>query len=119
MSGIHGLPTRTGKLKDLEHFDAPFFGVHAKQANVMDPQLRIMLELTHEALVDAGINPTEVRGSKTGVFIGVSQSESDEFWTSDPDKVNGYGLTGCCRAMFANRISYTFDFSGEYTHYYS
>lgn len=111
-SGLYGLPTRTGKLKDLAHFDATFFGVHAKQAHVMDPQLRILLELTHEALIDAGINPSDVRGSKTGVFIGVSSSESDEYWTADPEKVNGYGLTGCCRAMFPNRISYTFDFSG-------
>lgn len=111
-SGIYGLPTRTGKLKDLTHFDATFFGVHAKQAHVMDPQLRMLLELTHEAIVDAGMNPVEVRGSRTGVFIGVSSSESDEFWTMDPEKVNGYGLTGCCRAMFPNRISYTFDFSG-------
>lgn len=59
------------------------------------------------------MNPQEIRGSKTGVFIGVSASESDEFWTMDPEKVNGYGLTGCCRAMFPNRISYTFDFSGK------
>ena len=61
-----------------------------------------------------GLNPSEVRGSKTGVFIGVSASESDEYWTSDPEKVNGYGLTGCCRAMFPNRISFAFDFSGEF-----
>lgn len=51
---MYGLPTRTGKLKDLKHFDATFFGVHAKQAHVMDPQLRMLLELTHEAIVDAG-----------------------------------------------------------------
>lgn len=111
-SGLYGLPTRTGKLKDLQNFDATFFGVHAKQAHVMDPQLRLLLELTHEALVDAGINPSEVKGSRTGVFIGVSDSESSEYWASDPEKVNGYGLTGCCRAMFPNRISYTFDFNG-------
>jgi fatty acid synthase len=53
--GLYGLPKRTGKLKDLVHFDATFFGVHAKQAHVMDPQLRILLELTHEALIDAGM----------------------------------------------------------------
>lgn len=111
-TGLYGLPSRTGKLKDLQHFDATFFGVHAKQAQVMDPQLRLLLELTHEALVDAGVNPAEAKGSRTGVFIGVSDSESSEFWTQDPDKVNGYGLTGCCRAMFPNRISYTFDFNG-------
>lgn len=54
-AGLHGLPTRTGKLKDLAHFDATFFGVHAKQAHAMDPQLRMLLELTHEAIVDAGM----------------------------------------------------------------
>lgn len=110
--GLHGLPARAGKLKDLTSFDATFFGVHAKQANVMDPQLRLLLECTHEAIIDAGINPVDLRGSNTGVFIGVSDSESDEYWTADPDKVNGYGLTGCCRAMFPNRLSYTFDFTG-------
>ncbi|KAK5643002.1 hypothetical protein RI129_009169 [Pyrocoelia pectoralis] len=109
---LHGLPTRTGKLKNLGHFDATFFGVHAKQAHVMDPQLRILLEVTYESLVDAGFNPSELRGSRTGVFIGVSESESGIYWKEDPDKVNGYGLTGSCRAMFANRLSYTFDFTG-------
>ncbi|KAB0795973.1 hypothetical protein PPYR_10034 [Photinus pyralis] len=111
-SKLHGLPTRTGKLKNLGHFDATFFGVHAKQAHVMDPQLRILLEVTYESLVDAGFNPAELRGSRTGVFIGVSESESGIYWKDDPDKVNGYGLTGSCRAMFANRLSYTFDFTG-------
>lgn len=52
--GLHGLPTRTGKLKNLEYFDANFFGVHAKQAEVMDPQLRLLLETTYECIVDAG-----------------------------------------------------------------
>ncbi|XP_031841485.2 fatty acid synthase 1 [Nomia melanderi] len=111
-AGIYGLPKRTGKLKDINHFDNTFFGVHAKQAHLMDPQLRLLLEATYEAIVDAGYNPQDVRGSKTGVFVGVSSSESNEMWTSDPEKVNGYGLTGCCRAMFPNRVSFTFDFSG-------
>ena len=60
-SGLHGLPTRTGKLKDLEKFDATFFGVHAKQAHVMDPQLRMLLELTHEAIVDAGMKINKIK----------------------------------------------------------
>lgn len=88
-SGLHGLPTRNGKLKDLESFDATFFGVIPKQAEVMDPQLRILLELTHEAIVDAGVNPNEIRGSKTGVFIGVMYCESDVFWTADPEVISG------------------------------
>lgn len=111
-SRLYGLPTRTGKIKNLNHFDATFFGVHAKQANVMDPQLRLLLEATYEAFVDAGVNPADVRGTNVGVFVGVSDSESGVFWKEDPDKINGYGLTGSCRAMFANRLSYTFDLTG-------
>ncbi|KAJ2944093.1 hypothetical protein O0L34_g18059 [Tuta absoluta] len=110
--GLHGLPERNGKLKDLAHFDATFFGVHGKQAHLMDPQLRLLLELTHEAVVDAGVSPAELRGSRTGVYVGCSNSETEELWTQDPDKINGYALTGCCRAMFPNRISYTFDLKG-------
>ncbi|CAH0760904.1 unnamed protein product [Diatraea saccharalis] len=110
--GLHGLPERNGKLKDLEHFDATFFGVHAKQAHNMDPQLRLLLETTQEAIVDAGYSAAELRGTRTGVYVGVSNSESEEMWAADPDKINGYGLTGCCRAMFPNRISYTFDLKG-------
>lgn len=52
--GLYGLPKRSGKLKDLSKFDASFFGVHPKQANSMDPQLRMLLEVTYEAIVDAG-----------------------------------------------------------------
>ncbi|CAH0549735.1 unnamed protein product [Brassicogethes aeneus] len=111
-SGLYGLPARTGKIKDIAHFDAAFFGVDAKQAHVMDPQLRMLLELTHEAIIDAGINSKELKGSKTGVFIGLYGSESSEFWTHDPEQINGYSLTGCSDALFANRISYTFDFNG-------
>ena len=52
--GLFGMPRRCGKLKDLTKFDASFFGVHPKQANGMDPQLRMLLEVTYEALLDAG-----------------------------------------------------------------
>ncbi|KAF6202923.1 hypothetical protein GE061_003330 [Apolygus lucorum] len=110
--GLYGLPPRHGKLKDLSRFDATFFGVHAKQAEVMCPQLRLLLESTFEALMDAGVNPEEIKGSRTGVFIGVSASESGEYFTAEEDRVNGYGLTGSARAMFPNRISYTFDLKG-------
>ena len=53
--GLYGLPTRSGKMKDLGKFDAQFFGVNGKQANKMDPQLRLLLEVTYEAIVDSGI----------------------------------------------------------------
>ena len=60
----------------------------------------------------SGINPQSVRGSSTGVFIGCSASEVHDAWTADADKVTGYEMTGCTRSMFANRLSYFFDFKG-------
>uniref|UniRef100_A0A1A8NNF5 Fatty acid synthase n=2 Tax=Nothobranchius TaxID=28779 RepID=A0A1A8NNF5_9TELE len=110
--GLYGLPKRSGKLKDISHFDASFFGVHPKQANTMDPQLRLMLEIAYEAIVDGGLNPTTLRGTKTGVYIGVSGSEAGEAFSRDPEELLGYSMTGCQRAMLANRLSYFFDFQG-------
>ncbi|XP_055839922.1 fatty acid synthase isoform X2 [Episyrphus balteatus] len=112
--GLYDLPDRLGKIKDkdLESFDQQFFSVHQKQAECMDAQLRMLLEVTYEAIIDAGVNPQDIRGSRTGVYIGVSSSETEQYWCNDPDRVNGYGLTGCARAMFANRLSFTFDFTG-------
>ncbi|XP_071034019.1 fatty acid synthase [Parasteatoda tepidariorum] len=110
--GLYGLPRRMGMLKDITKFDNQFFGVHHKQAHQLDPQIRVLLELTHESIVDSGYDPEELRGKNIGVFIGNCSSESDEYFTRDPKKINGYAMTGCCRAMFANRISYTFDFKG-------
>lgn len=112
--GLYDLPSRTGKIKDadLEQFDLQFFSVHQKQAECMDPQMRLLLESTYEAIIDAGLNPQDLRGTRTGVYVGCSNSEVEQYWCADPDRVNGYGLTGCARAMFANRLSFTFDFKG-------
>uniref|UniRef100_A0A8D2NH06 Fatty acid synthase n=1 Tax=Zonotrichia albicollis TaxID=44394 RepID=A0A8D2NH06_ZONAL len=110
--GIYGLPKRNGKLKDLSKFDASFFGVHPKQANTMDPQLRLLLEVSYEAILDGGINPGTLRGTDAGVWVGCSGSEAGEAFSQDPEELLGYSMTGCQRAMLANRISYFFDFKG-------
>ncbi|KAB0396042.1 hypothetical protein E2I00_012922, partial [Balaenoptera physalus] len=111
-AGLYGLPRRLGKLKDLSRFDASFFGVHPKQANTMDPQLRLLLEVTYEAIVDGGINPASLRGTNTGVWVGVSSSEASEALSRDPETLMGYSMVGCQRAMMANRLSFFFDFKG-------
>ncbi|CAD6995489.1 unnamed protein product [Ceratitis capitata] len=67
------IPKRSGKIHDLEKFDATFFGVHFKQAHTMDPQTRILIETAYEAVIDAGINPKSLRGTKP-VFILVHVS---------------------------------------------
>ncbi|XP_045539247.1 fatty acid synthase-like [Papilio machaon] len=106
------IPQRTGKINNVNKFDASFFGVHFKQAHTMDPMCRILLEKAYEAVIDAGFNPKELRNTKTGVFIGACFSESEKTWFYEKMQVNGFGVTGCSRAMLANRISYWLGVTG-------
>nr|XP_034827721.1 fatty acid synthase isoform X1 [Maniola hyperantus] len=106
------IPQRTGKINNVNKFDASFFGVHFKQAHTMDPMCRILLEKAYEAVIDAGLNPKELRNTKTGVFIGACFSESEKTWFYEKMQVNGFGVTGCSRAMLANRISYWLGVTG-------
>ncbi|KAL0105747.1 hypothetical protein PUN28_015883 [Cardiocondyla obscurior] len=106
------IPQRTGKINDVNKFDALFFGVHFKQAHTMDPMCRMLLEHAYEAVVDAGINPKQLRGSRIGVFVGACFSESEKTWFYEKLQVNGFGITGCSRAMLANRISYWLGVTG-------
>ncbi|XP_043070750.1 fatty acid synthase [Drosophila grimshawi] len=106
------IPKRFGKISNLEKFDATFFGVHFKQAHTLDPQTRILIETAYEAVIDAGINPKSLRGTKTGVYIGSCISESEKTWFYEKVSSGGFGITGCSRAMLANRISYTLGLEG-------
>ncbi|XP_053963784.1 fatty acid synthase [Anastrepha ludens] len=106
------IPKRAGKIHDLEKFDATFFGVHFKQAHTMDPQTRILIETAYEAVIDAGINPKNLRGTKTGVYVGSCISESEKTWFYEKVSSGGFGITGCSRAMMANRISYCLGLQG-------
>ncbi|XP_077526185.1 fatty acid synthase-like isoform X2 [Haemaphysalis longicornis] len=110
--GILGLPKRIGKMRDLSKFDAQFFGVHQKQMPSLDPQVRLLLETSYEAIVDAGYDPASLRGRNIGVFIGASLSETSSSSQENIDKMNGFPLLGCCLAMFSNRISYALGFHG-------
>uniref|UniRef100_A0A1A9W883 Fatty acid synthase n=1 Tax=Glossina brevipalpis TaxID=37001 RepID=A0A1A9W883_9MUSC len=106
------IPKRCGKIYDLEKFDATFFGVHFKQSHTMDPQTRILIEIAYEAVIDAGINPKSLRGTRTGVYIGACVSESEKTWFYEKVSSGGFGITGCSRAMLPNRISYSMGLEG-------
>jgi len=99
----YGISSKSGKIKDLSSFDASFFGINAKQAQVMDPQVRLLLEVTYEALIDAGVNPITVQRSRTGVFVALSITESDEYWMQVKSSDN---LTG----TYVSLIRYFFFF---------
>ncbi|XP_075559945.1 fatty acid synthase-like [Dermacentor variabilis] len=110
--GYKGTPRRHGKIRDLTRFDAQFFSTNPMQAHLMDPQVRLLLETSYEAIVDAGYDPETLRKRNVGVFIGNSGSESAEASKLDATKMPRHVLMGCHRTMFSNRISYSLDLQG-------
>ncbi|CAB3246473.1 unnamed protein product [Arctia plantaginis] len=96
----------TANVPDVNQFDAQFFKVHFRQANIMDPMSRKILEQAYQAIYDAGLNPEELSGTNVGVFVGACFSETDKSSVYDGKAVTGFGVTGCCKSMFANRVSY-------------
>ncbi len=101
-----------GFLQDVEQFDPQFFGISPREAASMDPQQRLLLEVTWEAFEDAGMDPFQLQGSQTGVFIGISGSEYSRLPFSNPHSITPYAGTGNALSIAANRISYVFDFQG-------
>ncbi|CAH2006640.1 unnamed protein product [Acanthoscelides obtectus] len=98
---------------DSNHFDNSYFGIHRQQCTFMDPMHRLCLERTFEALLDAGVNPTEVRGKRIGVYIGSSIGENDNLFLESV--VSGFGITGHSRAMMPNRVSYWLNLKGTFS----
>ena len=78
----------------------------------MDPQQRLLMELSYEALDDAGQIKENLDGSDTGVFIGISVNEYSQLQFSDPLQINSHSGTGTALSIAANRISYFFNFRG-------
>ncbi len=99
---------------NLEDFDARFFGISPNEAKYMDPQQRLLLELTWEAFENAGINPKSLKGSSTGVFIGLCLSD---YWDrlkkqNSEEEINPFWATGGTGSIAAGRISYFFGLQG-------
>jgi acyl transferase domain-containing protein/NADPH:quinone reductase-like Zn-dependent oxidoreductase/acyl carrier protein len=99
-----------GFLDRIDLFDAEFFGLSPREAQQVDPQHRLMLELSWEAMEAAGMVPADLAGSKTGVFIGVSNN--DYCSLVGQEKVDAYTNIGSALSICANRISYQFDLHG-------
>ncbi|XP_055593803.1 fatty acid synthase-like [Uranotaenia lowii] len=109
---MQDVPRRTGKINRIDKFDCDFFGVKRRMSDTMDPQLRMLIEHSFEAILDAGVNPESVRGSCTGVFCGVcfSETEARLFFKACPPK--GLAVLGCAKSQLANRLSYLMDLKG-------
>ncbi|WP_089103849.1 type I polyketide synthase [Streptomyces hyaluromycini] len=103
---------RGGFLADADAFDASFFGISPREAMYMDPQQRFALELAWKAVEDAGYQASALQGSRTGVFMGVANTDYTELLEKQGDAFDACVPTGTSSAIIANRVSYWFDFRG-------
>ncbi len=101
-----------GFIEGVDRFDPSFFGISPREAVAMDPQQRHMLELSWEALEDAGIVPGELRGSATGVFFGAMWSDYARLAGGDPSRIALHTATGEDHSIIAARVSYQLGLEG-------
>jgi acyl transferase domain-containing protein/acyl carrier protein len=101
-----------GFLRQTLEFDAAFFGISPREALAMDPQQRLLLETSWEALEQAGIDPTSVKGSRTGVFAGVFPSNYSLLLKPVFDQVEGYFDLGTTTSVAAGRVAYVLGAEG-------
>ncbi|GAB7067690.1 type I polyketide synthase [Mycobacterium hodleri] len=104
--------TRGGYLSDIKGFDSEFFALSKMEADNIDPQQRMALELTWEALEHARIPASSLRGETVGVFVGASNNDYSFLSVSDASVAHPYAITGTTSSIIANRVSYFFDFRG-------
>lgn len=100
-----------GAIEDYDLFPADVFGITDHEAQRMDPQQRLLLMEVWKALEDSGISPHSVRGSQTGVYVGIS-SHDYSYLVDTIEKTDIFSVTGNSQSISANRISYFFDLHG-------
>jgi acyl transferase domain-containing protein/NADPH:quinone reductase-like Zn-dependent oxidoreductase/thioesterase domain-containing protein/acyl carrier protein len=114
-----GAPGRTyakwgAFLESLDEFEPECFGISPREAAYMDPQQRLLLEVAWEALLDGGVQPESLAGTRTAVYVGISTSDYSQIQHSPfhLTAVNPYSATGGAFSIAANRISYCLNLLG-------
>jgi acyl transferase domain-containing protein len=101
-----------GFLENIAHFDADFFQISPREAERIDPQHRLLLEVAWEVLENAAIEAKSLTKSRTGVFIGMGMSDYARMINEDSTHLNAYNGVGTSSCLAANRLSYFFDWKG-------
>ncbi|MEN8215012.1 MAG: type I polyketide synthase [Pseudomonadota bacterium] len=103
-----------GFLDHVDRFDAAFFRISPREAEGMDPQQRLLLEVNWEALEQAGLSPTVLEGSQTGIFTGIFSHDYEtlQIKQNAPKDYDSYFGTGNSSSIAAGRLAYFFDFQG-------
>ncbi|WP_434042178.1 MULTISPECIES: type I polyketide synthase [Sorangium] len=99
-------------VKDVDLFDARFFGITPREAKSMDPQQRLLLEVTWEALERAGQPPERLAGTRAGVFVGVVMTDYDRVCAAEDAALDMYAITGTGHCFPAGRLSYVLGLQG-------
>ncbi|MFL1429440.1 MULTISPECIES: type I polyketide synthase [unclassified Nocardiopsis] len=111
-AALRGTTRLGGFLTDPAGFDSEFFGVTPREAELMDPQQRIILELVWEALEHAGVDPHALGGTDTGVFMGVGSDDYGRQLLEDLPGIEAWSGIGAAMCAVANRVSYLLDLRG-------
>ncbi|VAW96734.1 Polyketide synthase modules and related proteins [hydrothermal vent metagenome] len=106
--------TQGGTLRDIEQFAAAFFNISPREANLLDPQQRILLEVSYQAMEDAGIASTAYKDKEVGIYTGMFSHDYEllQVKQNDNTQFEPYYATGNSNAVAAGRLAYAFGFQG-------
>lgn len=101
-----------GFMKEIDKFDPLFFGITPREAEMMDPQQRIFIETVWSAIEDSGHKVSDLSGTKTGLFVGVSAKDYTDVLAEHHAALDGFSASGNSHSILANRVSFLFNLRG-------